>query len=327
MDMEKVRANRVVQGIKDMIVNGELTPGARYPSERVLAQRFGVSRNTVREAIQYFVMVGVASTKPGSGTYLVNDTDALKKMMDARQMLEKYNWTEIQQARRVIEMGIIKLAAHNANREDKIRLRNALQKLDEAGKKVETDAEINAYLNADYELHEEIARITHNTILMELHASLREGILSLAEVWKRFANLVDIVNPTHRKIVDAIARNDEEEAAAAMDEHLRYMEYRIELNRTTGSRTGTCENPVTGTLLLASEIGPSPPLTKMRPLAGFLWDYGSCSDRRCTMERLCSSERNSCEVSTPGVCRASDSRGARRRYSRGAAPYCRAKAR
>ena len=227
MDMEKVRANRVVQGIKDMIVNGELTPGARYPSERVLAQRFGVSRNTVREAIQYFVMVGVASTKPGSGTYLVNDTDALKKMMDARQMLEKYNWTEIQQARRVIEMGIIKLAAHNANREDKIRLRNALQKLDEAGKKVETDA--------DYELHEEIARITHNTILMELHASLREGILSLAEVWKRFANLVDIVNPTHGKIVDAIARNDEEEAAAAMDEHLRYMEYRIELNRTIGS--------------------------------------------------------------------------------------------
>ena len=235
MDMEKVRANRVVQGIKDMIVNGELTPGARYPSERVLAQRFGVSRNTVREAIQYFVMVGVASTKPGSGTYLVNDTDALKKMMDARQMLEKYNWTEIQQARRVIEMGIIKLAAHNANREDKIRLRNALQKLDEAGKKVETDAEINAYLNADYELHEEIAQITHNTILMELHASLREGILSLAEVWKRFANLVDIVNPTHGKIVDAIARNDEEEAAAAMDEHLRYMEYRIELNRTIGS--------------------------------------------------------------------------------------------
>lgn len=195
--------------------------------------------------------------------------------MDARQMLEKYNWTEIQQARRVIEMGIIKLAAHNANREDKIRLRNALQKLDEAGKKVETDAEINAYLNADYELHEEIARITHNTILMELHASLREGILSLAEVWKRFANLVDIVNPTHGKIVDAIARNDEEEAAAAMDEHLRYMEYRIELNRTIGSEPGPVMNPVTGSLAFASEIGRRPPLTKRRPPGRFfveLWE-------------------------------------------------------
>ena len=80
MDMEKVRANRVVQGIKDMIVNGELTPGARYPSERVLAQRFGVSRNTVREAIQYFVMVGVASTKPGSGTYNGREVKQVKSV-------------------------------------------------------------------------------------------------------------------------------------------------------------------------------------------------------------------------------------------------------
>lgn len=235
MDLEKKCVNDVIQSIKDMIVSGELTPGARYPSERVLAQRFGVSRNTVREAIQYFVMVGVASTRPGSGTYLVNDSDALKRTLDARQMLEKYNWIEIQQARRVIEMGVVKLAAKNANREDKIRLRDALKKLDKASEKVETDAEINAYLCADYALHEEIAHITHNTILMELHASLREGILSLVEVWKRFANLVDIVNPTHEKIVAAISRNDEEEAAAAMDEHLRYMEYRIELNRTIAS--------------------------------------------------------------------------------------------
>lgn len=235
MAQEKACVNMVIQGIKDMIVSGELAPGARYPSERVLSQRFQVSRNTVREAIQYFVMVGVASTRAGSGTYLVNDRDALKKTMEARQMLETYNWTEIQQARRVIEMGIVKLAAKNANREDKIRLRDALAKLDRASQKVETDAEVNAYLCADYELHEEITRITHNTILMELHASLREGILSLAEVWKRFANLVDIVNPTHEKIVAAIARNDVEEATAAMDEHLRYMEYRIELNRSMGT--------------------------------------------------------------------------------------------
>lgn len=235
MSFEKKCVNDVIQNIKDMIISGELLPGSRYPSERVLAQRFGVSRNTIREAIQYFVMVGVASTKPGSGTYLVNDSEALKKTMDARQMLEKYNWIEIQQARRVIEMGIVKISAKNANRDDKIRLRDALKRLDKASENVQTDAEINAYLSADYALHEEIAQITHNTILVELHASLREGILSLAEIWKRFANLVDIVNPTHEKIVAAISRNDVEEASAAMDEHLRYMEYRIELNRTIGS--------------------------------------------------------------------------------------------
>lgn len=233
--MEKKCVNDVIESIKDMIISGELQPGARYPSERVLSQQFGVSRNTVREAIQYFVMVGIASTKPGSGTYLVNDSEALKRTLDARQTLAQYNWMEIQQARRVIEMGIVKLAAKNANREDKISLRDALKKLDDRSVNVETDEAINTYLMADYELHREITRITHNTILMELHASLQGSILSLAEIWKRFANLVDVVNPTHSKLVEAICRNDVEAAAAAMDEHLRYMEYRIELNRTMGT--------------------------------------------------------------------------------------------
>lgn len=233
--MEKKCVNDVIDSIKNMIVSGELQPGARYPSERILAQQFGVSRNTVREAIQYFVMVGIASTKPGSGTYLVNDSEALKRTLDARQTLAQYNWMEIQQARRVIEMGIVKLAAKNANREDKIRLRDALKTLDENSVHVETDETINTYLVADYELHREITRITHNTILMELHASLQSSILSLAEIWKRFANLVDVVNPTHEKLVEAICRNDVDAAATAMDEHLRYMEYRIELNRTMGT--------------------------------------------------------------------------------------------
>ena len=107
----------MIADIQGMIVSGELKLGARFPAERELAQRFGVSRNTVRAAIQYFVMIGVAATKAGSGTYLVNNSDVLKRVLESRQMLEIYNWAEIQQARRVIEMGIVKIAAANAIRE------------------------------------------------------------------------------------------------------------------------------------------------------------------------------------------------------------------
>ena len=53
---------------------------------------------------------------------------------------------------------------------------------------------------------------------------------------------------------------------------------------------------MTGIFVFAPEIGRRPPLSKRRPPAGFLWNCGSCSNRCCTMERLCSSERNSCEV-------------------------------
>lgn len=222
----------MIADIQGMIVSGELKLGARFPAERELAQRFGVSRNTVRAAIQYFVMIGVAATKAGSGTYLVNNSDVLKRVVESRQMLEIYNWAEIQQARRVIEMGIVKIAAANAIREDKVRLQSALNKLKDAGKVIKTDADIDAYLVADYELHREIAAITHNTILMELHSSLRSESLAIGKIWKQFADLMDVVNPTHEEIVSAIMRNDEEAASAAMNKHLCYMEYRINLAKT-----------------------------------------------------------------------------------------------
>ena len=235
MSLGKKSVNELILRLQDEIADGGLAAGKRFPPERELAQRFGVSRNTVREAIQYFVMVGVASTKPGSGTYLVNDSEALKRTVESRQMMEVYNWNEIQQTRRIIEMGVVKLAAANANQEDKVRLRAALEKVKAAEKNVHTDAGIDAYLLADYGLHEEIARITHNTMLMELHASLRGSSLSLAKVWKQFANLVDVVNPTHKEIVAAVLRNDEDAAEAAMDAHLCYMEYRIKLMKTWGN--------------------------------------------------------------------------------------------
>lgn len=54
----------------------------------------------------------------------------------------------------------------------------------------------------------------------------------MGEIWKRFSNVIDVVNPTHEEIVSAIIRNDEEAASSAMNKHLCYMEYRINLAKT-----------------------------------------------------------------------------------------------
>ena len=58
-------SDEVVENIKNMIRSGELKPGQRFPAERNLALRFGVSRNTVREALHYFEVIGLASTRRG----------------------------------------------------------------------------------------------------------------------------------------------------------------------------------------------------------------------------------------------------------------------
>ena len=224
METTNTAAQEVIAHIRGMIRSGELKPGDRFPAERTLAQQLGVSRNTVREALHYFEAIGLASTRRGSGTYLQDDSEALQKVMDARQILERYSWNEMMQARRVIEMGIVQAAARSATRDDKLRLRDALKKVEATGKYTKTDTAIEAHILADYEFHQEIARITHNAILLELHTVIKGVILASADIWKNVPDSVNVGNPLHARITETIANNDPAAAAEAMEQHMVHME-------------------------------------------------------------------------------------------------------
>ena len=207
-----------------MICSGAIKPGDRFPAERTLAQQLGVSRNTVREALHYFEAIGLATTRHGSGTYLQDDHETLQKVVDARQILERYSWSEMMQARRVIEIGNVQEAARNATRDDKLRLREALKKVEKTAKNTKTDADIEQHILADYQFHQEIARITHNAILLELHTVLKGVIFASIDIWKNVPESVNIGNPQHISITDAIADNDPVAAAEAMEQHMQHME-------------------------------------------------------------------------------------------------------
>ena len=230
---DKRPVDGIIAYINELILTGELKPGSKYPSERYLSEKFGVSRNTVKKAIQYFELIGLASSKTGSGTYLINRPASLITSIESRQILNVYNFTEIQQTRRILEMGIVKLAAENANQNDKLQLIEAYDRLKQREAHVDTDAAIDAYLEADYDLHKLIASFTRNTLLTELHESLRVGILSMSEVWKKYSDIINVVNPYHEGIVNGILSNDVNAASKAMDEHLYYMEYRIKMARNS----------------------------------------------------------------------------------------------
>ncbi len=226
---ERRPTEEIIAYINTMIEKGELKPGSKYPSERCLSEKFNVSRNTVKKAIQYFEIMGLASSKTGSGTYLVNKPSSIIDSIESRQRLNVYNYTEIQQTRRILEVGIVRLAAENANQEDKQLLVRSYEKLLQSEKHTDTEAGIDAYLVCDYDLHKVIASFTRNTLLIELHESLRGGILSMSEVWKRYSDIIDVVNPYHEGIVNGILNNDVTAAGTAMDQHLYYMEYRIKM--------------------------------------------------------------------------------------------------
>ena len=215
-----------------MIRNGEITPGQAFPSERALSQQFGVSRNTVREALRHFIAIGVASSKQRSGTYLVDDQESLQRVLAARQIMEQYNLAEMIQARRVLEVGIVRIAAENANRYDKISLRKMLEQFDMTTNDVNTDEGLQKHLLADYNFHREIARTTHNTMLVELQATMKPVILAAANIWRVIPDKTIVANPAHKFIVDAIADNNPARAVEAMERHLLHMEQLMEISHT-----------------------------------------------------------------------------------------------
>ena len=231
MEQKNTVTEEVVEKLKTMIAQNELKPGERFPAERALAQRLGVSRSTVREASHYFEVIGLASTRRGSGTYLVDDPEALQRVLDARQVLGRFSLQEMLQARRVVEMGIVRIAAQNANREDKIAIRNALKNVDATSQNAKTDEGLTAHILADYHFHREIARSTHNAILMELQATQKGVFMSAVEVWKKVTDTCDVANPAHATIAEAIENNDPVAAVEAMEGHLQHMEYLIDLSR------------------------------------------------------------------------------------------------
>ena len=136
--------------LRRMVASGEHRPGSRLPSERQLAERLGISRTIVREAIRRLLEEGVLESRNRSGLYLAE--------VDLSQVFT---------TRAIIEPGCARSAAESHDEADALNLANLRQRLLIAT----SPAEIN---EIDTELHLAIARATHNLVLYRLMLSLSD---------------------------------------------------------------------------------------------------------------------------------------------------------
>lgn len=211
---------QVIEYISEMIKSGELQPGFRFPAERKLSELTGTSRNTVREALHYYETLGIVETRVGSGSYLVEDANTLYRAINSRQLLERYNILEMIETRRILETGIVRLAAERATEEDKQRLKELLEESIRLGEKIWTAPGLAAYIESDYRLHREFAVITDNEFLLEMFEAMRDTFLDAGNYWKYQPEKVRDGNDFHTKIVAAIDRGDAGEAETQLKAHL-----------------------------------------------------------------------------------------------------------
>lgn len=150
--------NEIIAKIKELINFKNLEPGDKLPSERMLSDKFGVSRSNVREAIQKLEFYGLLNSIPQSGTFVANiGVVALNGMIDDILRLEKQDFKSLVETRILLELKTAALAATRRTDQDLEEIKDALDAYNEKALKNE-DA-----VQEDLLFHLAIAKASKNS--------------------------------------------------------------------------------------------------------------------------------------------------------------------
>jgi GntR family transcriptional repressor for pyruvate dehydrogenase complex len=118
----------IARRIEQLVRSGELKSGDRLPPEPQLAQRLGVSRSSLREALKGLMYLGLIKSRAGDGTYIQSSlTRVLNQHFQWMILLNEVKHLEVYELRKIIEPEVAALAAKRATRADMERLKEALE--------------------------------------------------------------------------------------------------------------------------------------------------------------------------------------------------------
>lgn len=200
--------------LEEQILSGRLSPGAKLPSERQLAERFGVSRPMVRETLRGLVGRSLVEVQPGRGAYVrhARASDAAGRL-DALFRRRQVTPRDMVEARLMLECTAAGLAAERAGSADIDALAAALAGLDRAGGLIEQT-------RADLIFHLTIAHAARNPVIDTMFGAITGLAVEMMLRSLADPDVARTALPYHRAIVDAIRDRDPAGARRAMTDHL-----------------------------------------------------------------------------------------------------------
>lgn len=208
---------QALRQLRRYIVSSGVQPGQKLPSERELAERLGIGRTSVREALKVLETIGLIESRVGDGTFI---TDQIGASIGRSIGLNLMTWggaiVEILEARRMIETEAARTAAERATVEEQNALAVEIAHMQCATTFFE-------YLAADMQFHRLVAQASHNTVVARMVAGLVDILEEvLQEAHTDALAMTAEGNGTHQDVLTAIQRNDPDAAADAMRRHLRF---------------------------------------------------------------------------------------------------------
>ena len=203
---------QVIDRLSNAIIDGELKPGDKLPTEPELASLFKVGRNSIREAVRILVAYGVLEIRRPEGTYVCTDFSA--KMINPMLyhiILQKENaYQDLVDLRKMIENGVMHMVLEKNITEAELNgIQLCCDKLVNRLKNTPNDTQ--AILEADIAFHDEIAKATRNSLIPLIHSVVVEltrdsRAQTIQEVIRK--GDVQYLIDTHIRLMDVIRSRD-----------------------------------------------------------------------------------------------------------------------
>lgn len=203
--------------LQSLVESGDFKPGDRLPPERQLAVLFGVSRNSVREAIKSLEQLGVLESRPGAGTFLTqaSQTD-LARQFGEIMARERHRLEDIFELRLLLEPQIAHLAARRITSRTLKRLKAIMGSYELAMR------DGQAICDIDQAFHDAIAEATGNQSIVRLMEQMHDLLTESRDEALQSPARSSTSLEAHRRILEALGRHDAEGARAAMTDHLEH---------------------------------------------------------------------------------------------------------
>jgi GntR family transcriptional repressor for pyruvate dehydrogenase complex len=207
-------ADRIIEDLRSQILRGTLPDGSRLPAERDLAERYGVSGATVREAVRALTAMGLVSVRHGSGSFVTASADRMIAVSIASAIqLKNVGAAEVLDLLGALNAHAVEAAARNASDEEIASLRTAAEKLAVVPTVNETITDLKRFLYL-------LSEISHSALLATLCRFFSDVQVELAFAisggpklaeWKR---IVGALHSRRMAVVEALEARDGERAAA-----------------------------------------------------------------------------------------------------------------
>lgn len=228
--MEKIKplnrpsiGEQIGEKLKEYLLAGRWKPGEKMPTDNDLAESFGVSRLTIREALLRLTSIGLLESHYGGGTYVRKITPGLNmKTLVPVAYLDTKSILDVIEFRLVVEVRTAGLAARRATPEDIANLEATWIGMDQ------NKHNPTGFAEEDLAFHLELAKITDNSLLVETLNVIRAILSQTMQTAIRHRGTRGL--HYHRLMIDAIKAKDEKLTMDIMEEHLTNVYNTLEHN-------------------------------------------------------------------------------------------------